>query len=302
MVSPHTDINPAAGLAALGIAAAGALQPVTGGWDTAIWRFTTPDDRAHALRVLRPEQAIRAGHEQAALRSAAAGGLPVPRVEASGIWEGRPVVVLSWSPGVPLVSAMERRPWLVWTLGRRFGEMQARLHRLAPPDELRDDRPRQWLARTGPDAERLLPRLAERGLREDRLVHLDYHPLNVLALNGRISGIVDWLNAAASDPRLDLAYTEAVLATAPAPPGPLNPVIGLARRLFAAGWRRGYTSVSGAAWPDPDELAPFLAWAGTVLAREMGARLGRTHNRLDPADVALMRRWAARWRQRAGLR
>src|SRR5215217_3804538 len=110
---PHATIDPAAVLAALGIRDAGNLQRVTGGWDTAIWRYSTPDGSGHALRVLRPAQAIRAGREQAALRAAEAGGLPVPRVEATGVWEGHPAVVLSWSPGVPLLAAVERQPLLI---------------------------------------------------------------------------------------------------------------------------------------------------------------------------------------------
>src|SRR5438132_39917 len=39
------------------------------------------------------------------------------------------------------------------------------------------------------------------------LLHLDYHLLNVMTDRSRVTGVLDWTNARAGDPRADLART-----------------------------------------------------------------------------------------------
>jgi aminoglycoside phosphotransferase (APT) family kinase protein len=43
------------------------------------------------------------------------------------------------------------------------------------------------------------------------VLHMDYHPLNVLVQGGRISGIIDWVNAESGDRHLDVATTATIL-------------------------------------------------------------------------------------------
>jgi aminoglycoside phosphotransferase (APT) family kinase protein len=43
------------------------------------------------------------------------------------------------------------------------------------------------------------------------VVHMDYHPLNVLVRGGRISGVIDWVSAEAGDRHLDVATTATIL-------------------------------------------------------------------------------------------
>jgi aminoglycoside phosphotransferase (APT) family kinase protein len=43
------------------------------------------------------------------------------------------------------------------------------------------------------------------------VLHMDYHPLNVLVNGGRISGVIDWVNAEAGDRHLDVATTSTIL-------------------------------------------------------------------------------------------
>ncbi len=43
------------------------------------------------------------------------------------------------------------------------------------------------------------------------VLHMDYHPLNVLVAGARISGIIDWVNAEGGDRHLDVATTSAIL-------------------------------------------------------------------------------------------
>ncbi len=141
-------IDPRQALAALGYAETTEPARVKGGWDTLLWRFATADGREHSLRVYSPH--LPEGtpwRERLALETCAKAGLPAPRLEASGEIEGLPAVVLTWCPGLPILSFVEKKPWLLWRLGRLFGRTQARMHAVAPPAEFLDGAPREGASR-----------------------------------------------------------------------------------------------------------------------------------------------------------
>lgn len=283
--------DPHAILAALGVPAADQATPVGGGADAAIWRVERGGER-FALRLLRSEQRGQADREVAALRAAALGGVPVPALHAAGDWRGRPALLLGWCPGHPLAAALRRRPWAAWALGREFGRVQAAIHAAPLPTDL--DHPVSWLEWAAPDPS-LRARLAAVAPRSPALLHLDYHPLNVLVERGRISGVLDWANARVGDPRADLARTAAILRFAPLPPGPAAVAARAAVRIVEAGWRRGYAERAGVV----AELTPFLAWAGAVMERDLAPRLGRADLPwLTEAYLDRLRRWT-RDRRRA---
>jgi aminoglycoside phosphotransferase (APT) family kinase protein len=281
-------------LAALGVRAAGTPVPVRGGQDTALWRFRTADGAVHALRLFRPEQTAAAARERAAMDLARAGGVPVPAVEAAGVWRGRAALVLAWAPGETLAACLLRRPWDLWRLGVRFGGVQARLHRVGVPAAPPAFAPGGWLRLAGPEHGELIERLAAARPAGDTLIHLDYHPLNVLTDGRCITAVLDWTNAALGDRRADVARTAAILAMAPLPPTPLRPLLRVVRPVLAAAWRHGYARVAG--WPDG--LAPYLAWAGAVVLHEMTARAGRPEVGVTGRDLARMRRWITSWHER----
>jgi hypothetical protein len=54
--------------------------------------------------------------------------------------------------------------------------------------------------------------------------------------------------------------------------------------LFAQGWRAGYQRQAG----PRREMAPFYAWAGATMQRDLAAKR-------SPADLARIRRWTDRW-------
>jgi Ser/Thr protein kinase RdoA (MazF antagonist) len=241
--------DPAAVLSALGWQAEGPITPVAGGWDNHLWRFATSDGRAHALRVYRAYEgrdrvarARTAANEAAAMEAARTGGLPVPAVEDLSDYNGVPCFILEWMPGVPMLDALRSRPWQLEQLGREFGRLQARLHK-AEPSGIRELRAED-LRGIIPDEDlnaRVIRELSGRAF-----CHLDYHPINVLVDHGKLSAILDFTNAAVTDPRLDLAMTKAALLVAPLPPSPLNPLLQVVRRLLARAWERGYRLEAGA--------------------------------------------------------
>ncbi len=298
MPGPSTGADPEEALRSLGFGVPLTIAPVVGGWDTAIWRFATADGLTHVLRVYRSaDRGSAAERERAALVAATRAGLPVPAVEAFGSWRERPAVVLSWCLGEPMMHQVARRPWALWRLGQEFGRLQARIHSVPVPDELRAGAPRYWLARAGGGAGMNFSYLDGVGLDAATFVHMDFHPLNVLSDGGSVTGIVDWTNAAAGDRRADLAWTTTVLRVAPLPPTRLAPVLALGRRLFYLAWRRGYEARAGGI---PD-LAPFLVWAGTVFLREALPRLSEEQVWATDRDLERVRRWIAHWAEIAGI-
>jgi aminoglycoside phosphotransferase (APT) family kinase protein len=204
---------------------------------------------------------------------------------------------MSWMPGRPLRDELRAQPWRARALGVEFGRVQAAVHAISrtPPAALLAH-PTPWIAWANPDdALRDCLRAAARG--PNVLLHLDFHPRNVLVADGRVSAVLDWANARIGDPRADLARTASILRFAPLDPGVLCPLGSLLRRLFIAGWRRGYREVAGPI----SGMAPFYAWAGEVMIRDLTPRLGRPDLPwLDLQFLERVRQWADGWRERAG--
>ncbi|MGH2601894.1 MAG: hypothetical protein ACRDJ9_21230, partial [Dehalococcoidia bacterium] len=71
-----------------------------------------------------------------------------------------------------------------------------------------------------------------------------------------------------------------------------------ALRALITGWRAGYRSLAGR----PRQMAPFYAWAGAVMIKDLSPRLGRSDLPwLTSAYLDRVRAWTTRWRARAGL-
>lgn len=283
-------------LASLGVASPDRVAPLSGGWDTTMWRVEH-DGAVSALRLFRAEQHRTVAREVAAMRLAREAGIPVPEVRARGSWQGRPVLLLSWCRGQPLARALLRQPRRGRWLGEQFGAMQARIHRIAAePGSIPSGIDWQGWAGDGEDG--LRARLAATDPRPDALLHLDYHPLNVLVDRHGISAVLDWANAAAGDPRADVARTLSILRFFAGFPQ-VSRGQGLARLgPFVGGWRRGYEAEAG---PLAD-FSPYRAWAAAVMVHDLTPRAGRPGDRLTTRDLDRLRRRADDWKSRAGIR
>lgn len=286
------ELQPRAILAALGLHEPTSLSTVTGGNDTAIWRVEH-GNATYALRVFRASQVAHWQRELATLDLAARAGLPVPVAHATTLWHDRPVVLLSWCAGQPLAVALQQQPWRVAALGRAFGAMQARIHRLAAPDGVAAT---DWIALSGADDTALQQRLRQLPAAPTSLLHLDYHPYNVLAQGNEISCVLDWVNAGWGDPRADVARTFTILRVEPYAPRE-SLVLALQRRLLTYFWQRGYEEV-GARLGD---MRLFYAWAGRVMARDLAPRVTQPDSWWRPIHLEQIRRWADQQAQRAGV-
>jgi aminoglycoside phosphotransferase (APT) family kinase protein len=286
-------LDPVAILAALGLPGATGVVPVLGGQDTVLWRVAYAD-ATYALRLFRAGEERKCQREVAAMRVAAAGGVPVPEVHTAGQWEGRPALLLSWCDGRTLVDALTAAPWRVWALGTMFGRMQAAIHRTPLPDTLRAI-PERWMEWAGPVEPALRERLLGGPPHPTALLHLDYHPLNVMTDGARVTGVLDWPNARVGDPRADLARTVVLLRFRPNVS--VSPVAAGIVRLLLHAWWRGYHQSAG---PVADMML-FYAWAGETTVHDQEAKIARPGVPRALASYDPLRRWTAHWRRRAGL-
>jgi aminoglycoside phosphotransferase (APT) family kinase protein len=286
-------IDPIAVLATLGIRSPEAVTPVAGGADTAIWRVVA-GTATFALRVFRVEQAGTCRREIAAMGAAAAGGISVPAVHAVGAWHERPALLLSWCEGAMLTRHVMSHPESAHGLGVAFGRMQARIHRISPPEAALGSEG-GWAGAVQPGSEPLRESLRAVTPRGPSLLHLDYHPSNVLTDGTEITAVLDWANTSGGDPRIDCARTVTLLRLAPGPRGRRFAGILAVRRSLERGWREGYVQEGGCL----EEMAPFLAWAGFAMVADLAKRVGLPEHGVTQRRLDRIRRWAMLWQQRA---
>ncbi len=234
------------GARALGLDPAG-LRPL-GGASGATW--------ATGDQVLRVGRGDRMDSELAAATAVAA-VLPVPGVLDRAEVDGETAVLLERLPGRPVFEVARCSPGLASALGLACAAVHQTLASLPAPAGLRavPGSPAGLPASAGP-----------------RLLHLDLHPLNVLANDdGQLTGVLDWANAAAGHPDLDRARTWSILT--------LDPV-ARARRSEPA------LAALADAWLEGGELAQAdpaaRAWACRFMARDLGRRY-------SPAELAHVR-------------
>jgi hypothetical protein len=174
--------------------------------------------------------------------------------------------------------------------------MHARIHALAVPAALLDAVP-AWARddinpKGGSNCQR--DPLRE-NMAAPSLLHMDYHPLNVMVDGGQVTGVLDWANVRVGDKRADLARTVTLLRLPPLPPGTPAVVQLVMRPLLEAAWRAGYRQLQRA---DPFvDMAPFYAWAGAMMERDLRPKLGRPGVWLQESDLARIQRWTAAWKQ-----
>ena len=229
-------------------------------------------------RIVRPNHAKQVLREVALHRALADQDFPVPKVllfDALGERLGAPFLVMEHLAGeMPLFDIMEpskllRRPLrlptvaaeALWQVPTLLGELQARLHALAPsgirrallaqdvdPEELGFDARLEALeeqaARAG------LPGLAPgfawlRRARKpagDRVVcHGDLVFTNVRVESGRVTGVLDWSQASLAEREYDVAATlNRLESRVPNVPTPLAAIFRAVQRRMRSGFLEAY--------------------------------------------------------------
>jgi aminoglycoside phosphotransferase (APT) family kinase protein len=152
-------------------------------------------------------------HEAAALRLALRSGLPAPELVAfddTGRAGDAPVLLMTCLPGAVNLLPKDMDGWL-----RAMAEALLPIH-AAPADEFPYTYfPYYELSRLALPPWSAQPRLWERAYEVLQggppahilvFIHRDFHPVNVLWQEERLSGIVDWANACRGAPNHDVAH------------------------------------------------------------------------------------------------
>lgn len=252
------------------------VAPVAAGLgETDLWRVRRmPDARDLLARRFDAGDGATARREALAMRAAHADGVPVPEVLAVDVLDDRPVLLTTWCDGVMAFEAIATTPADSHAMGVMLGETLAMLHRVPAPDGLSADD--AWISRAGPALEPLRMRL-QRVPNADRLIHLDYHPRNVMMTPGRIEGVIDWTNALAGPPHMDLARSRAILKAVSAG-GALADELLDALRQVDAGLVEGHRRVAGLD-PHPQLSA---AWGLAMTVEDLTGHLGKPGTWVTP--------------------
>ncbi len=250
---------------ALGLPPDAVIEPAPGGASGAAWRVRAGQE-THALRLDRSGR--RTDGRLAAMAAARDAGIPAPLLLRRAATPAGEAVLLSWLPGTTMLEALGADADGVRAWGRRAGAMQRRLHAIAAPASVisaRDDEDHPF------DAGRTVRELPD----GRALLHLDWHPLNLLVepAAGAITGVVDWDNARRGHPSLDVARTRAMLTLEPTLASLPEAVRG---RLpaFLAGWTDGYGVI--------DVPAASHLWAARVMLADLTPRHAAEPALLDP--------------------
>ena len=262
-----TDELPvSAALTALGVPSDAEVEPAAGGASGSAWRVSV----GGTTWVMRTLGSGRTASSRVAAMAAAGGaGLPAPEVLRRATTPAGEVALLAWLPGVPLFEALARAPALTGHYGQRMGRLHRRLHEVEAPAEV-----------IGSSEDMGHPFGAGRGVpglpHGDRLLHLDWHPLNLLVDEsvGEIVGIVDWDNARAGDPSLDLARTRSILTLEPGL-ADIPDAVRLRLPELLDAWADGYG--------DEARAIPAAAnvWAGLVMLADLAPRYADRPGALD---------------------
>lgn len=176
----------------------------------------------------------------------------------------------------------------------QLAQTQARLHRLPGDLLIRaferegldagaitfDGKLQAMLDKTGPDAlSDLRPAVAwlidNRPSEPDALVicHGDFQPFNVMVKDGEVTGVVDWVNATAGEPALDVGVTVGSFVTVPVPiPLILRQLVYASMRAGRRAYERAYRRLAPLPAPrvryyEAVRCVSELVWMGARLMR-----------------------------------
>jgi len=221
------------------------------------------------------------GHEAEALALSYLGGRgAAPRLLDVVDRNERRGLVLERLHGSDMLVALQHQPWQLSALARRLADAHLRIHEVEAPESLPELR--QVLASRIHDAP-MPARLRDFAFREldtlptdDRLVHGDYHPGNVLIEDHRV-GVIDWVGAARGAAEADVARTLLLLKWAdPLPDTPelARGLIGAGRSAFARAYLRAYRR--GSSRP----LVDLGSWLTVNMAARLSEGIEAEHPKL----------------------
>ncbi len=202
---------------------------------------------------------------------AADAGIATPKPLRRVNVDGRMGIVFERVDGPTMMDDAGKRPWRLVSWAHELARLE---HSLAATASLTERtvkeylRPKLMRAEMADDIREMLVSRLDRLPDGDALVHLDFHPGNVLiGASGPV--IIDWSNTSVGDPAADVAQTLLILACGSPPEGTkLSLTVRIGRRAFSAAVRAEALRLDPSMRLRIDDWMPVLA----------GARLAE-HNR-----------------------
>lgn len=152
-------------------------------------------------------------HEAANLEKLRGSGVIAPRLVAldpAGLACGLPALLMTCLPGKIELTPRDRDGWL-----RQMAGVLPLLHAIPLGGHRWRYRPYLDVARLQVPGWSAYPELWARAIErvngpwpafQPRFIHRDFHPVNVLFQDGRLTGVVDWANACAGPAGIDVAW------------------------------------------------------------------------------------------------
>lgn len=199
-----------------------------GGMSSAVFRvsvYNGEEKQAYVLRIFDNDEWNRqepdlARHEATSLRLAGQAAVETPQIlaydEAGRHSGGKPSVLMSLLEGSVII---EPDDMVLWLDG--LAAALAPIHRLDASSFPWAYRTYMNLDEVGRQAWSSVPELWEEAVRLAKqprpdykpcFIHRDYHPTNVLWQQGRVSGVVDWVNACSGPAGIDVGHCRLNLA------------------------------------------------------------------------------------------
>jgi aminoglycoside phosphotransferase (APT) family kinase protein len=261
------------------------LTPLLDGWETNTYRLhlesREPLPPAFARPLLLRAYTNRRGlprlrHEFAVQRHLWPRGYPVAApllLEEDGPVLGGPFMLMEWVPGQTLLEFLFTHPLAIWGYPARMAELQVCLNTL-PVDDFPAPKGAH-LARSLAELTAMVREGRFRGMEPGLdwlqahqparpaspcIIHLDFHPLNLLVADGGFRAVLDWSDADVGDYHADVAATLLLIDTAPVRLTTIwrwlmsIPGQGLLRRRYLRAYRRRLPI-------DDQKLRYYRAWA-----------------------------------------
>ncbi|MBO8157923.1 MAG: aminoglycoside phosphotransferase family protein [Bacillaceae bacterium] len=234
------------------------FREVRGGEASSVYQVKSPDGEHYALRVLPEKHDRHFRYEQSIMKYVQDKGIPVPRVHQVKKWNQWAVMLMEWLPGNTMLQSLMKFPEKAFQLGMVFGKMQYNLHQI-PPAHIGTQ---NWLTPETEEERKLFHQVRVKS-GPSVILHLDYHPLNVMIDGHNVTGIIDWTNCSIGDRRFDIARTLSILRLEGSKLFEDNSVI----QAFEEGYIQGYDQMDNLG-----DLSLFLAWAGFRMMRDLSGR------------------------------
>ncbi len=259
-------------------------EPRPDGWETHVFRFRLtsrsplppPYNGPLVVRAYTTPNALpRIRRESGVERYVDRLGYPVSRllfVEEDPSLFGGPFMLMECAPGQTLLEVMLHQFASIWWAPAEMAALHARLHQL-PTDGLAWPR-EPFLSRSlaaleaGIQDHRLYGLAPGLDWLEDRqpppgpasLLHLDFHPGNLMFDHGRCSAVLDWGDADVGDRHADVGATLVLVESAPVDLKTLWHRIGLAvgKVMMESWYLKAYRDLLPL---DEDRLTYYTAWA-----------------------------------------